>query len=191
MTFPIQNQTSQLKLKFAGPLVKDWQVALKQDLVTLDNNYDYKLVWVNEIKSLFYLNAGCSGADLSHWIQYGSSATITEHNQNQSYTAGECVYTLNGGLYVAVDAVPSNTPITNTDYWLQLSGSSVTMYVEFTNQSEVLITSLVTHPIFQIFVDDMLVDAEVVNTSVENNIWKISFYEDNELSAKTGYVVIK
>ena len=85
MPFPIQNQTSQLKLKFAGPLVKDWQVTTRQDLITLDNNYEYKLVWVNEMKTFFYLNTGCSGADLSDWIQYGSSATITQHNQNQSY----------------------------------------------------------------------------------------------------------
>ena len=191
MPFPIQNQTSQLRLKFSGPLVKDWQVATRQDLVTLDNNYDYKLVWVNEMKTFFYLNTGCSGADLSHWIQYGSSATITQHNQNQSYSTGECVYTLNGGLYVAINTVPENTSISNTDYWLQLTGSSVTMYVTFSDQSEVLVTSLVTHPIFQVFIDNTLCDDEIINTSVENNIWKISFYEDNELTQKTGYVVIK
>lgn len=190
-TTPIQNQTSQLHLKFAGPLVKEWQVQNKQDLTSLDYNYDYKLVWVNQYASFFYLSPGSSGNDLSHWIQWGSSSVIQEHNQNQSYNVGECVYTNNGNLYIAIEPVPEDTPVTNTDYWMQLAGSPVTMYVPFENQSQVMFTSLVTHPIFEVFVNDELCDADVVNTSVENNIWQVSFYENNELSAKTGYVVIK
>lgn len=191
MPTPIQNQVSQLNLKFSGPLVKDWQVRTKTDLLSLTNNYEYRLVWVDEVCTFFYLAPNTTGDDLSHWIEYGSSATIQEHNQNQTYNLHECVYTPNGNLYISINPVPADIDINDTIYWLQLSGSSVTMYVPFEDQSEVFINSLINNPIFQVFIDDTLCDAEIKKVNQENNLWKISFYEDEELIFKTGYIVVK
>lgn len=156
-TFNTQPQIAQFELLFKGPLVKDQQVEVLSDLITLDikNAYEHKIVWVKEIKSWYYLYAG-NGTDINNWRKLVDKASIKPYQLDETYQEFECVY-LSGKLYSALQQVPVEyTPLDSPDYWLCISGDSITFRYFFQNASSVLIYTDIKNPIFEIILGDII-----------------------------------
>lgn len=146
-----QSQIAQLELLFRGPLVKNSIVNTLQDLVGLDNryNYEHKIVWVKEAKTNYYLDNG-NGSNLDNWVKVSSSALIPTYNKDEQYQPGDIVIYLNK-LYVATSEVPlDKNPIDNKDLWSGVTGESVTYRYVFVEQSEIQINVDITNPIISV-----------------------------------------
>lgn len=188
-----QKLVAQFRLQFAGPIDADWQVNTESDLLHLDNNYDHRLVWCKATKAMYYLRSGHTGQDAADWKMYGKQL-LTEWVSNVSYDMWECVYD-EFGVYIALQDVPSGTPVTDYEYWLKVSTNIVTIYREFEDVSyvEIPVKALgIEHPLFQVYIGNTVAYGDIERVEEgENETWRISFFENGELTAKTGYIVIK
>ena len=190
----IQDQVSQLYCKFNAPLTAEEQVDTQLDLVDLQYVYDYKLVWVKDQRTFYYLKEGLTGQVLTDWQKWGSSAQIFPYNNTENYDPNICVH-YNGALYVSISPTTAGTLPTNTTYWVQVSGSNATIQVSFTNQSTVLVDVFIKSPIFAVYVNDSPINAFIVKTTTPGSlggfIWRIEFEENQLPKPLTGYIIIK
>jgi Carbohydrate binding domain. len=196
-TFPlIQDQVSQLRVCFNAPLLKDTQVTSLSNLLTLDYNYDHRMVWVIEEVDYYYLLEGQDGSLLSHWIKFQGNAVITPYDSSINYSINQIV-TYDGKIYMALQNVSPGIFPTNTDYWSPIS-SNVTLQFPFTDQSDIFIESPIEFPKFQTYTNSTnppsLVEGFVemtTNTGINGgNIWRISFEAGTEPISLTGYIIL-
>lgn len=181
-TQPLYNQ---LELKFSGPLYKDLQTENLNSLLTLENNYRHKFVWVISEQCHFYLKDNCDGTQLEHWAKYGVNATIIAH-QNIPYDANIAVHK-DGNIYISKQEVPENIDVTNNAYWEKINGN-VKLKEVFANSDEWIISNYVNNPSFEVYIDNELVDACIINNG--NNTYSVRFIVNNEFVQKSGYVYI-
>ena len=199
-----QPQVAQLDVQFRGPLVKDAMVETKEALLTLHHNYPHKLVWVKSESCYYYMKEDVDGTHEDDWYPFGKNARLEEHDITLEYTAHACVFSTEG-IYVSLTEVPANTEINATylapngdrlPYWTRISDNIVCIRHEFENTAEIVVKvpsgiENLENPMFQVFVDKKVVYPSIENTDIEEREWTISFYENGELSPKTGYVLIK
>jgi hypothetical protein len=190
----IQDQVSRLYCKFHAPLIVESQVSSTSDLIHLTYNYDYKLVWVNDERTFFYLMPGLSGQLLSDWQKWGLSAQIFPYNNGVSYDPNICVH-YNGALYVSLQPTMPGILPTDSTYWIQVSGNNATIQIPFTNQTIVYADVFMESPIFDVYINDSPIEAHITKTSMPGSeggfIWKISFYENQKPSVLSGYIIVK
>ena len=188
-----QKLVSQFKIEFAGPIAADMQVEREIDLLSLSYNYEHKLVWVKETKAMYFLRSGYTGHNIDDWKMYGKNF-LSEWTASNEYDIYECVYDQHG-IYIALQNVPAGTLLTKYEYWLKVSTNVVTIYREFENVSYIEIPTLqlgIEHPLFQVYINNKSVGCEIERVqSGDNEVWRVSFYEEGVLTPKTGYVVIK
>ena len=190
----IQDQVSQLYCKFNAPLTSESQVDTELDLINLTYNYDYKLVWVKDQRTFFYLREGGVGNVLIDWIKWGVSAQIIPYDNTIDYDPNICV-SYNGALYVSILPTTAGTIPTNTAYWMQVSGEIATIQADFSNKSTVLVDVFILSPIFAVYIDDSLIDAHIVKTTTPGSsggfIWQIDFEENQQPVELSGYIIVK
>lgn len=196
-------QLHQLEIMFKGPLWTDMQVATAADLQTVGRLFANKLVWVNDENTWYYYvgevtSVGDDGETIrtQRWEKQDRS-NITLYDQTRHYMDGECVF-LNGKIYLALTEIqPGETPLEEYDpaKWMCISGETITKTHVFSNASAVVIETDIENPIFEVFIEDAETGAdEKVFPSYEklsNSEYRFEFYENGELSPKTGYIIHK
>jgi len=213
-----QPQVAQIEVLFAGPLVKDSQVELFSDLLSLTNNYLHRIVWVKELKKNYYLDNGNGSTELN-WKTDKPKAFISLYDNNSTYLQNETVFIMDK-MYSAIQNVPvDKSPLNFPEYWLSISGNFPTFRYIFNNTASVRVYTTIKNPIFEImlgsfvmnngsFVFDettglikmsniSIVDAEVIfrddlSLTDDGIAYDINFYENEELSLQTsGCINIK
>lgn len=196
-------QLHQLEIMFKGPLWTDMQVATAADLQTVGRLFANKLVWVNDENTWYYYvgevtSVGDDGETIrtQRWEKQDRS-NITVYDQTRHYMDGECVF-LNGKIYLALTEIqPGETPLEEYDpaKWMCISGETITKTHVFSNASAVVIETDIENPIFEVFIEDAETGAdEKVFPSYEklsDSEYRFEFYENGELSPKTGYIIHK
>lgn len=199
-------QLSQLKLTFAGPLWADQQVEVIDDLKFINYLYIGKLVWVISQRN-WYTYVGDKinndGTKTPQWEPQSSRSPIYEYSITKQYFRGDIVY-LGGKIYTLRSdvALPGDDPQTNSKQsWLAISGEIPSRRYEFRNQSVVTIATDIANPIFDTWITDpqtntsrrVFVDFEELAADDETftKTFKIRFYENGELTQKTGFIVVK
>lgn len=196
-------QLHQLEIMFKGPLWTDMQVATAADLQTVGRLFANKLVWVNDENTWYYYvgevtSVGDDGETIrtQRWEKQDRS-NITLYDQTRHYMDGECVF-LNGKIYLALTEIqPGETPLEEYDpaKWMCISGETITKTHVFSNASAIVIETDIENPIFEVFIEDAETGAdEKVFPSYEklsNSEYRFEFYENGELSPKTGYIIHK
>lgn len=196
-------QLHQLEIMFKGPLWTDMQVATAADLQTVGRLFANKLVWVNDENTWYYYvgevtSVGDDGETIrtQRWEKQDRS-NITAYDQTRHYMDGECVF-LNGKIYLALTEIqPGETPLEEYDpaKWMCISGETITKTHVFSNASAVVIETDIENPIFEVFIEDAETGAdEKVFPSYEklsDSEYRFEFYENGELSPKTGYIIHK
>lgn len=196
-------QLHQLEIMFKGPLWTDMQVATAADLQTVGRLFANKLVWVNDENTwYYYVGEVTSVSDdgetirTQRWEKQDRS-NITVYDQTRHYMDGECVF-LNGKIYLALTEIqPGETPLEEYDpaKWMCISGETITKTHVFSNVSAVVIETDIENPIFEVFIEDAETGAdEKVFPSYEklsDSEYRFEFYENGELSPKTGYIIHK
>lgn len=196
-------QLHQLEIMFKGPLWTDMQVATAADLQTVGRLFANKLVWVNDENTWYYYvgevtSVGDDGETIrtQRWEKQDRS-NITVYDQTRHYMDGECVF-LNGKIYLALTEIqPGETPLEEYDppKWMCISGETITKTHVFSNASAVVIETDIENPIFEVFIEDAETGTdEKVFPSYEklsDSEYRFEFYENGELSPKTGYIIHK
>ena len=196
-------QLHQLEIMFKGPLWTDMQVATAADLQTVGRLFANKLVWVNDENTWYYYvgevtSVGDDGETIrtQRWEKQDRS-NITVYDQTRHYMDGECVF-LNGKIYLALTEIqPGETPLEEYDppKWMCISGETITKTHVFSNVSAVVIETDIENPIFEVFIEDAETGTdEKVFPSYEklsDSEYRFEFYENGELSPKTGYIIHK
>lgn len=196
-------QLHQLEIMFKGPLWTDMQVATAADLQTVGRLFANKLVWVNDENTWYYYvgevtSVGDDGETIrtQRWEKQDRS-NITVYDQTRHYMDGECVF-LNGKIYLALTEIqPGETPLEEYDpaKWICISGETITKTHVFSNASAVVIETDIENPIFEVFIEDAETGTdEKVFPSYEklsDSEYRFEFYENGELSPKTGYIIHK
>lgn len=196
-------QLHQLEIMFKGPLWTDMQVATAADLQTVCRLFANKLVWVNDENTWYYYvgevtSVGDDGETIrtQRWEKQDRS-NITVYDQTRHYMDGECVF-LNGKIYLALTEIqPGETPLEEYDppKWMCISGETITKTHVFSNTSAVVIETDIENPIFEVFIEDAETGTdEKVFPSYEklsDSEYRFEFYENGELSPKTGYIIHK
>lgn len=196
-------QLHQLEIMFKGPLWTDMQVAKAADLQTVGRLFANKLVWVNDENTWYYYvgevtSVGDDGETIrtQRWEKQDRS-NITVYDQTRHYMDGECVF-LNGKIYLALTEIqPGETPLEEYDpaKWMCISGETITKTHVFSNASAVVIETDIENPIFEVFIEDAETGTdEKVFPSYEklsDSEYRFEFYENGELSPKTGYIIHK
>lgn len=196
-------QLHQLEIMFKGPLWTDMQVATAADLQTVGRLFANKLVWVNDENTWYYYvgevtTVGDDGETIrtQRWEKQDRS-NITVYDQTRHYMDGECVF-LNGKIYLALTEIqPGETPLEEYDpaKWMCISGETITKTHVFSNASAVVIETDIENPIFEVFIEDAETGTdEKVFPSYEklsDSEYRFEFYENGELSPKTGYIIHK
>lgn len=196
-------QLHQLEIMFKGPLWTDMQVATAADLQTVGKLFANKLVWVNDENTWYYYvgevtSVGDDGETIrtQRWEKQDRS-NITVYDQTRHYMDGECVF-LNGKIYLALTEIqPGETPLEEYDpaKWMCISGETITKTHVFSNASAVVIETDIENPIFEVFIEDAETGTdEKVYPSYEklsDSEYRFEFYENGELSPKTGYIIHK
>lgn len=196
-------QLHQLEIMFKGPLWTDMQVATAADLQTVGRLFANKLVWVNDENTWYYYvgevtSVGDDGETIrtQRWEKQDRS-NITIYDQTRHYMDGECVF-LNGKIYLALTEIqPGETPLEEYDpaKWMCISGETITKTHVFSNASAVVIETDIENPIFEVFIEDAETGTdEKVFPSYEklsDSEYRFEFYENGELSPKTGYIIHK
>lgn len=196
-------QLHQLEIMFKGPLWTDMQVTTAADLQTVGRLFANKLVWVNDENTWYYYvgevtSVGDDGETIrtQRWEKQDRS-NITVYDQTRHYMDGECVF-LNGKIYLALTEIqPGETPLEEYDpaKWMCISGETITKTHVFSNASAVVIETDIENPIFEVFIEDAETGTdEKVFPSYEklsDSEYRFEFYENGELSPKTGYIIHK
>lgn len=196
-------QLHQLEIMFKGPLWTDMQVAKAADLQTVGRLFANKLVWVNDENTWYYYvgevtSVGDDGETIrtQRWEKQDRS-NITVYDQTRHYMDGECVF-LNGKIYLALTEIqPGETPLEEYDppKWMCISGETITKTHVFSNASAVVIETDIENPIFEVFIEDAEIgtDEKVFPSyeKISDSEYRFEFYENGELSPKTGYIIHK
>ena len=196
-------QLHQLEIMFKGPLWTDMQVATAADLQTVGRLFANKLVWVNDENTWYYYvgevtSVGDDGETIrtQRWEKQDRS-NITVYDQTRHYMDGECVF-LNGKIYLALTEIqPGETPLEEYDppKWMCISGETITKTHVFSNASAVVIETDIENPIFEVFIEDAEIgtDEKVFPSyeKISDSEYRFEFYENGELSPKTGYIIHK
>lgn len=195
-------QLHQLEIMFKGPLWTDMQVATSADLQTIGRLFPNKLVWVNDENTWYYYVGEVTSETeegetirTQRWEKQDRS-NITVYDQTRHYMDGECVF-LNGKIYLALTEIqPGETPFEGYDppKWMCISGETITKTHVFSNASAVVIETDIENPIFEVFVENEDGTDEKVYPSYEKlseSEYRFEFYENGELTPKTGYIIHK
>ena len=196
-------QLHQIEVMFKGPLWTDMQVSSVADLQTVGRLFANKLVWVNDENTWYYyvgeVQTTTEEGEIirtQRWEKQDMS-NITVYNQTRHYMDGECVF-LNGKIYLALTEIqPGETPLNSYDppKWLCISGETITKTHIFSNASAVVISTDIENPIFEVFLEDIETGKDIkVDTSYEklsDSEYRFEFYEKDELTPHTGYIIHK
>lgn len=156
ITIP-QPQLAQLEVKFAGPLVIGSIVESITDLLTLNYNYQHKIVWVKEEAANFYLKTG-DGTISTNWEKIGSRVVMERYNPESSYSKGTTVYLGNKIYNAQIDVPVGYSPLDYPDYWLIISGETETKRFIFKNKSSIIVYTDIRNPKFEIILGDLVYD---------------------------------
>lgn len=162
-SYEVQPQLAQLECLFNAPLVKDSQVNTFNDLLNLKAQFAYKhkIVWVIDEKCNYFLNDG-DGTVATNWERIKARAVIGLYNPLQDYLISEAVY-LSGKIYVARQTVPEQTsPLNEPDYWLCISGETITYRYIFQEVSSVIFYTEVRNPVIEVMLSDFEMDGDDV-----------------------------
>ena len=196
-------QLHQLEIMFKGPLWTDMQVATAADLQTVGRLFANKLVWVNDENTWYYYvgevtSVGDDGETIrtQRWEKQDRS-NITVYDQTRHYMDGECVFFFFIFYLALTEIQPGETPLEEYDppKWMCISGETITKTHVFSNASAVVIETDIENPIFEVFIEDAETGTdEKVFPSYEklsDSEYRFEFYENGELSPKTGYIIHK
>ena len=140
--------------KFGGPLDLDSEVQTYDDLLKMDVRICYAgmRVWVHDKRSTYYL-AKVEPQNPEAWQEITMKTQILEWEVDKSYSKGDIVSLVKSGrLYRSMknDNIGSN-PVRYPRAWKAITGDVEEYKREFTNQSSVVITVPMEHPIFQVY----------------------------------------
>jgi hypothetical protein len=158
----LQSQVVQLEVQFKAPLTKGQQVELILDLITFNVvlNYDYRLVFVNESTSFYYLKPNMDGSLISHWVKQTSSTIIDKYDATKPYTLGSIVH-LNQKIYQAITNTVAGT-LKNINFWSVITGEQQTNRILLTGVSSIVLYTEIKNPIFEVI--ECTFDVSVLDT---------------------------
>lgn len=215
-TIPLKGQ---LKSEFYGPALADYMVKNTNELVNKTSyNFLHKIVWVMSERCWYYLwNVDTQPFTIDNWRKVTSSASIPAYSDYVNYFVGEAVYFGFENVYKGETKIrykiysciknteKGESPITNPEKWLCLSDDTLGIRMEFEEQEQFTIdTQDIINPVFQIYVKaELSQDPDIQNNenyikvdpSIEfiesTGLYRITFYENDIPSKKTGFLYIK